>query len=258
MQELDLFDCNCMLGRAVCDKGWTFDTAEDLLKSMKYHFINKALVYSSAAKFNAPVTGNEELGAMVNGHDNLYKSWVVLPDYVKEFYSAEDLHKKLAENKVSSVRLCPRKHSFELSGWCCGRLYEIFDKMHIPVFIDLDLAHWSDPAPWDKIHDICIKYPGMPVILTRIGCGYNRNLFALLKKCPNLYFEISYFAANRGLEEVCEEFGAERMLFGTDSPIHAPSSPIGLLYYSSIPFSDKQKIASGNLEYLLGRVNYGI
>jgi len=126
----------------------------------------------------------------------------------------------------------------------------------MPVFIDMEIGHWSEPIPWNDIADLCDLYPNVPIIVTRLGCGDNRYLFPLMKRCRNLYFEISYYAAHLGLEGIAKRFGAKRMLFGTDAPVHAPACPIGMLYYSGLTEEEKADVAGGNLERLIGEIRY--
>lgn len=256
-QELKLFDSNCMLGRSIGSQGGSLDNLAMLRSYMSRYHISKVLVYSSIAKYYSPKEGNALLVEETKGQPDIYQMWVALPNHTGEFWEPEELRKRICAERIGAIRLCPKKHGYSTTDWCCGELLQVLNELQIPVFLDYEVQHWSDPLPWDEFYRLCRTYPKIPFVLTRIGCGSNRNLFALLEKCENLYFEISYFAANRWLEAVTKRFGASRMLFGTCAPIYSPGCPIGLLYYSAISDEDKQKIAGENLERLIGGINYG-
>ncbi len=257
MQELEFFDSNCMLGRSREDMGVSFDNVDELKSHMERYFISSSLVYHSVAKHYNQLEGNDLLLEETKGQNNLYNAIVVLPHHTGEALEPTALRKYINTNKISAVRLCPKLHDFVIHPWATNQLFTLLDNMHVPVFLDYDVEHWSDPLPWNDIYEICSTYPNIPFVMTRLGCAANRTLFPLMDKCKNLHFEISYYAAHRGLENVAEKYGVGRMLFGTAAPIYAPSCPISMLYYSALSFEDKQRIASGNLKALIGGINYG-
>jgi len=254
--ELTLFDCNCMLGRNIYDRGESFDDVVMLRTHMDRYRIKKTLVYSAFAKLNWPMQGNTDLQEAVYGEPDIYTQWIVLPDYTDEFPCAGDLRKMLHENKVSAVRMCPVKHAYSMEDWCCGRILRVLNEMRIPVFLDYELLHFSGAPPYDEIYRLCLAYPQIPFVIVRAGFADNRRLFALLEQCPNLHFDTSYYESQGGIEAVAERFGAGRMLFGTGAPIFAPSCAIGILYYSDITDAEKRMIACENLENLINGIIY--
>lgn len=257
MKELDFFDSNCMLGRYKENEGVSFDNKELLYKSMKRYGIAKALVFSSFSKYENPIIGNGMLSEEIGREENLYQCWGVLPNATGEFVDPPVLKQQIINNRVSAVRMFPHLHDFSLSDWCCGELLKTLEEIKIPLLLDYGIQHWSDKYPWEDVHQLCRNYPELPVVLVRLGIAANRNLYPLLKIHDNLFFEISYYAANRGIECVVEKLGPSRMLFGTGAPVYSPACPIGMLYYSAISEQDKIRIAAGNLEMLIGRIEYG-
>ena len=253
-KKLELFDANCMLGIAPGDQGGSFDTIEDIRVYMDRYDISKTLVYSAMAKYYSPIEGDLAIQQQICDVRNVYSCWMALPSATGEFPAGDALRTLLRDHCVAAVRMAPVTHDYSLALWNCHPLFLLLEELQMPLFLDFDLGHWSDRLPWNDVHQICTTYPRLPVILCRVGCGYNRNLFKLMETCDNLYFETSYFAANRGLETVTRLFGAQRMLFGTDAPVHTPACPIGMLVYSDLLDEQKQAIAKGNLERLIGGV----
>lgn len=255
-QPLELFDANCMLGIAPGDQGSSFDTLNELEAYRSRFEVSQVLVYAAMAKYYSPLEGNAHLHNLIGSAKGIHACYVVLPSGTGEFPAGRQLEQLLTKNQVSAVRMCPKIHDYEISLWNCSDLYKVLEGLCMPLFLDFDLQHWSDPVPWDAIHALCSSFPELPVVLTRIGCGYNRNLFNLMERCENLHFEMSYFAANLGIETVVRRFGADRLLFGTDAPVHTPSCPIGMLVYSELSDIEKQMIASGTLENLIGGLKH--
>lgn len=257
MKEFKLFDSNCMIGAGPQNAGTSFKNSEELIKSMDYYGINKALVYSAFAKYNYPLGGNETLKQIItNADDRLCEAWVVLPGYTGEFPSGRNLQLLLQENNVKAARLCPKLFSLSLSSWAIDDLLRDLLDLGMPLFLDFEITHWSEKLPWQEIYDTAKRFPELKIILCRIGCGYNRILFPLMDKCQNILFETSYFDAHYGIEGVYERFGSGRMLFGSGSPTYNPSCPESCLYYSELPDDAKQDIFFNNLNKLISGVHY--
>jgi predicted TIM-barrel fold metal-dependent hydrolase len=92
--------------------------------------------------------------------------------------------------------------------------------------------------------------------LTNLHYNCARNLYPLLAKFENLYVETIGFKVYGGIEDVCEKFGAGRLLFGTGAPKYAGSGAVGMITYAGISDAEKRMIASGNLERILESILY--
>ncbi len=258
MNDLVLFDSNCMLGLHREDQGVSFEDIDQLLEHMERFSIQKSLLFHAHAKYYDHIMGNEMLLSDISGHENLYPAIIAIPNTAGEFMTPQELAKYISKHRISAVRLCPTLHGYELSDWMLEPILNVLNLMKVPLFLDFDFAHWSDPVKWPCIYDICNKYTQLPVVLVRTGCAANRNMFALMDKCSNFYIESSYYAVNRGFELMSERYSSKRMLFGTAAPIYAPACPIGMLHYSDLDFEQKQMVGSNNLEQLLGEIIYDI
>jgi predicted TIM-barrel fold metal-dependent hydrolase len=114
----------------------------------------------------------------------------------------------------------------------------------------LDLAQGS----WGDVERICRNYPRLSVVVTWVGYRQLRPLFALLRRCSNLYCDLSNLSTYLGIEEILDRFGSERLIFGTGLPTADPGGPIARLFYTNAPPSALHAIAHGNIERLLDRV----
>ena len=133
----------------------------------------------------------------------------------------------------------------------CGDLLAALSERQYIVLLNFGQTDWGD------IERICRTYPGISLVLTRIGYRQFRPLFALWKRCANLYCDLSGFTTYLGVEETLGHFGSERLLFGTGLPVCDPGGPIARLSYTDAPQADIEAMAHGNLERLLARVQLG-
>ena len=93
---------------------------------------------------------------------------------------------------------------------------------------------------------------GIPVVL--LGAHYMHIVddVAAAVRYPHLHLETSALAHYRAIETVVGSIGAERLLFGTGSPIRAAASPISAILAASIPDEAKRAILGGNAVRLFG------
>lgn len=77
-------------------------------------------------------------------------------------------------------------------------------------------------------------------------------MYPLAKAYENLYFDTSDFQETSGIEAFVNRFGSDKLLFGTNFPMDNMGGPMATLLGANIPLEDKEKIAYGNIERLLG------
>jgi len=57
-----------------------------------------------------------------------------------------------------------------------------------------------------------------------------------------------------GIRDFVRKYGADRLLFGTAFPDWNPGGPVLMLTQADITNKEREMIASGNIERILGRV----
>jgi len=241
------FDCNCMIGRTSVRDVRDFHSFERLKEEMEYFGISEALVYHSSAKEYSPSVGNLKLLEEIEGSPNIYPCWVVMPHHTHEFPKAGELIEEMKRHGVRAVKLFPSDGSlnFSLREWSAGELFSELEAHKIPTLIDL--AQTS----WDVIHDICDSHPNLPLIITNVNYRIDRYLYPLFAKFKNLYVELSGYVGHRYIEAICNNFGAERLLFGTRLPLFSAGPAIMLVTYARISPEAERLIAGDNLRRLL-------
>ncbi len=252
MNKLRFFDCNASFGRRKFILPGSFYSKEDLLKNMDYYNIKQALVSHAFARELDPTTGNKMLENEIKGENCFSPCWVVMPHHTNEFPSPENLIGPMKSADVKAVTMYPGtgNYFFSLSEWNCGKLYSFLEEHGIPLI--LPMSELDDQLI--TLHDILQAHPRIKIILTNVLYSIARSLYPLMKKFPGLYLETSGFKTQDGIHDVCDVFGASKLIFGSNMPISSGASAIYMVLYAGISLADKERIAYENLNELLGGV----
>ncbi|MGD8239207.1 MAG: amidohydrolase family protein [Armatimonadota bacterium] len=257
MPKVPLYDANCCVGRSSRQPAWEPTSVEELLAEMDRCGVEWAAVHHTMAKEHHPNIGNLALMNELAGQNRLVPCWVVLPGHTQEMppsvpewrYGPEVQHHRpvswMLGRGIRCVRMYPRLHGYSLTPAVCAEVFTELGHHRVPCFID------RDQITWPELDAICGEFSRIPVVLSNTGYRVTRDLYALLKKHRNLFMEISRYEIHDGIEGICEQFGARRLLFGTGYPQYALGCAITMLACAQISQHDKELIASGNLRRLL-------
>ncbi len=256
--DLNFFDANCYVGRYKAFRQGSFYTLAGLLEQMDYYGISEALVTHALAREHHPADGNEAIMAEVEGQPRIHPVWALLPSASKEQPAPAELIQQMVDLGVNAARIFYGSYKFPISEWCIGETLNILEAHQMPTFIDPD-PHTDTVKPdlfdWDAVDALCRNHPNLPVILSE-GRFYssNRILYQLFERHANLLIDLSGLWANRGIEFITREFGAQRLIFSTRMPLRDPSCTIAQVNYAEISDEDKKLIAGDNLRALMGGV----
>jgi len=245
---MKFFDSNCCLGKLSVPLPGYIESAKELTSIMEKAGVDEALICFTLAKEYSPTIGNQKLLEEIGEYQNLYPCWTILPHHTGEMPSANKLVKEMIAKHVFAARIFPKTHNWTLSEWSTGHLLTALEERRIPLFIDIEETDWS------QVYSLCSNHPALPVVLTRAPFRFSRQIYALLAETSNLYIDISFFQLHCGIEDICEKFGANRLLFGTAVPHFTPAPSVMAVKYSGISEENKEKIAGANLHHLLKSV----
>ena len=252
MEKLEFWDCELTFGRRAIMKPGSFYTLEELKENMAKYGIEKGFVYHSLAKEYNLKLGNQKLIDQIKEEPSLEPVWVIMPNYTGEFYSPEELLEKMKENNVKLLAMYPSKadNSFSPAEWSCGELYNQLEKNKIPLILS------KKGVEFDHLYAIGVNHPDLKIILTDYTYRIDRYLYPLLSKNKNLHLMSRCHKPHRGIEDICQRFGAERLIFGSGMPQLSGGSAITMLNYALISDKEKKMIAHENLEKMLEEVEY--
>lgn len=245
--KLDFFDCNCQIGRPGTPVMGGPVTAQEIIDRLKPMGIRRALVYSALSKELHPAEGNAAVLEEVKGTE-LAPCWSALPPATRELGTPDQLIKQMRANRVGALRLFPSTHSYNLSEWCMGTLYEALEADRVPILVEM--AQTS----FDQIASALAAFPKLRMVILRPAYRIDRMLYPLMERYEHLCVDTSNYVVSGGIEEVCRRFGSHRLLFGTAMPYYEPGAAVSSVTYAEIDDEDKQAIAGGNLDDLLAWV----
>jgi Predicted metal-dependent hydrolase of the TIM-barrel fold len=251
LDEIQFFDSNVMLGeQSTIIKGRIYRTV-DIINRLSECGIKEALVYHNCSVNNNPLLGNDLIIEEIKGFDSIYPVWALLPFTTMELGTPYEVREGLIKNKIKGVLLSPSTHGYVLSNWCLGDLLEMLESLRMPVFIELD-----KDISWNELHSILSSFPNLSIILRGAHYGSSRVLYRLLDRHSNLYVETWSYQLFFGIEEIVKNFGAGRMIFGSNAPVYTPGASLTPIISSEISLENKRKIAGDNLRKLLGGIKY--
>lgn len=244
------FDCNCYIGLPVNATLAGGVSADGLLAAMDRAGVERALVWHVAQHDQDPITGNELLADAVAGHDRLVGCWTLLPPQTGELGRPEDWFARAAGARVRAFRASPEANRYLLRGEVLGELLEAMIAAHLPLLLSL-----ARGVGWQQIYDLLREFPELAVVVCDHGSwGADRYLRPLIERYPNAYVEIGGYMLDGGIEALVGDYGSGRLLFGSGFPEAHHGGMMLALARAEISDADKQAVAAGNLERLLGKV----
>ncbi len=248
--ELTFFDANTFIGRPVQGIPIPAPTARDLLKEMDRNGIDRALVWHIAQHDYAPTVGNQMLAEQIAPHDRLVGCWTLLPTCLPEFPSPDELVSRMAGARVRALRVFAETHRYLLRREVFGVMFDLMIARRIPLVLSVDRGNG-----WPAIYDLLADLPELVCIVSDYGCwGADRWFRPLLERYEHVYIDLADYLLDGGIEALVGDYGASRLVFGSGFPVQYPGGMMLAIRHAQIDPADRQAIASGNLERLLGEV----
>jgi len=255
MLDLNLLDAHCYVGRFKHYNAGYFHTREDLLAEMDHFGIAEALVCDTLSRELDPRAGNPRVLDVCADEPRLHPAWSLAPPVQSLPYPPDELPQQMARAGVRTVWMFPGHLEYTLSEWSLRPILQALEQARVPLFIDPspNLANSGrDLTDWDAMVRLCLDHPQLPVVATEFRMYWpSREWLSALAAAPNLHIELSPFWSYGGIEFVCREFGADRLIFGTRLPVREAGGTIAQLQYAEVSDEDKLAIAGGNLRGLL-------
>lgn len=253
-KQIYYFDAVCYLGRHVHKQEGQPETAEEIISAMDHFGIHEALVIDVLSRETNPMAGNKRIIERTKDHPRLHPAWAGLMPQSKELPPPQELVNQMQESGVGALFLFYGQFDIRLTEWGIDSLLEVLEEYKVPVF--LCPINWRargmDTTDWSNVVRICKKFPRLPVIVTEERTYKSQRAgYAALDACPNLKFDISSWWLHHRIEFICKEWGAERLVWGSQLPERTPGVPIMQLNYSDISEEEISLIAGENLRKLL-------
>ena len=221
-------------------------TVADLVENGKKAGIDKFIVQSVATTKAQVRKINEFIAREVAEHgDTLIGLGTMHPesdDIAGDFEHLKSLGLK-------GVKLHPDIQGFKIDDYRCLKIYELCERDGLPILMHTGNYRYDFSNP-NRLIPILQIYTGLTVIGAHFG-GWSIWDEASKKLCdmPNLYVDcsssLSYIEPELSAE-IIRRYGVDRVLFGTDYPLHSPQKEMGILLSLGFSNDDYKKIFSEN------------
>ena len=266
---IDFFDVNHWLGgsenylaSSMYGTKEKKDGIDNIRERLNDNDIKKVILTSKLALSYDWNTGNDKLLAtgLSREIEGLYYGLVLNPD-AYFIYDFNKYLKNAFKDKVRLFRVFPKSQLFYLNDHYMKNIYRMFSETRFPVMVDLKQLDITGNKYFDidVLEHVLDENKDMPLILetTLKQCMFSRFYFPLLERFENLYLEASGLLLYDQIEHYVEKFGSKRLVFGTGYPNLPIDINTNRIIMADISESDKENIASGNLEKIIGGIEIG-
>lgn len=194
--------------------------------------------------------GNREAFSVVPKTSGL-RQWVVVNPLQAETYAqAENM---LKEPWCVGIKIHPEEHRYPIREHG-ARIFEFAARFRAVVLTHSGEANSmpADFVPWAD------SFPEVRLILAHIGCGWDGKISHQVRAVQasrrgNIFADTSSaMSVVSGLIEwAVREIGADRILFGTDTPLYFAAMQRARVEQAEIEPRDREKILSANARKLL-------
>ncbi len=259
MSDLRFFDANCLVGRISRPGPGTLHSPEDILGELRRHGVQEALIAAAQAA-ERDTSANSKILDVVAQHPGTRPVWVMPQHTTIDIPDPDAFVAEILAAGVCGVRVAPSPyHGHLVAPWALGPAWSALASARMPVLLaSSDLGRYPDgPSTGfsaQNVYDMCQAFPDLPMVIVRTNFSAVRVLVPLLRECPNLHAEMSFFTAHRGYEFLAKTVGADRLLFGSGMPVGPPGPSVLGTTFAKIPQADRALIAGDNLRRLINGI----
>ena len=241
------FAVNGVIGKSAYAARVDFPEVQDLLAHMDYLGVDRMLVEATSAVEYSPILGNQKLLQTLAPYQERMKPvFVITP---ADFYETGtmDWLKKQAASGNRAFRICPAVSRFPLR-----QMERILAELApFQPLLMMDAGFASGELDFRDLEEMARKFSTINFLLTRQMWGGFGHIMDLMWRLPNIYLDISWLHMRDTIEMLRDEFGIQRLVFGLGFKSHYGAA-IGALGHARLSAQEKEAVAHGNLERLLG------
>ncbi len=235
--------------------------ADEVLEQARKANTELTIISSLLALFprihNDAFTGNQEIFRVVTENSRLLQWVIVDPRDPRTYDQAAEM---LQHPKCVGIKIHPEEHGYPIAEH--GRVLFEFAARHRAIVITHSGEQKSLPEDFVPFAD---RFPEVTLILAHLGCGWDgdpsHQVRAIQKgKRDNIYVDTSSAQSITPnlIEWAVQEIGADRILYGTDSPLYFAPMQRARIDHAGISDREKRLILRDNAVSLLnahGKLN---
>ncbi len=192
--------------------------------------------------------GNEIVAKTVKKYPDRFIGYgVINPNRLLDIDA--ELRRCFDELGMKAIKLHPATHQFPIEGSAFTKVFEFAASKRIPI-----LSHeWGSPR---FLGQLSSNYPEISFIMAHMGFWDGRSDFAygdVMNSHSNIYVDLAYSnVMYEALERLVTIVGPEKIVFGSDFPLHDLGYHVGRVASSKLSNQHKQMILGLNMLRILG------
>ncbi len=156
---------------------------------------------------------------------------------------------------LKGVKLHPDIQNFKIDDYRCLKIYELCEQEGLPILMHTGDYRYDNSNP-NRLLPVLKIYTGLTVIGAHFG-GWSiwQEASEKLAGLPNLYVDCSStmgFVDKETTLKALKNYGADRVLFGTDYPMWDPDEELRKFLDLGLSEEENRKILSENAKKLFG------
>lgn len=215
---------------------------ENLLRIMKDHSVEKALSLSARGIFHDYAQGNDETLAASREHGEIIPVATV---HLGAYFGVREEIAKRVKQGFKAFRLFPEYQGYPLEYAPLQKMLTQINKFETVLMLPAKAGITSVAKVTQGFE--------RPIIMTSSSIQKLNLAEALvvMEDNPNIHLDASLLGVG-GISIVAEEAGAERIVYGSNSPLSYISSSLMAVEHAKITDQAKRLILRENIQKLLG------
>ncbi len=229
---------------------YTVGTAENVKRVLEKGKISGCLIHSTATKRAQVESVNDYIASVAKDNPRLVGFGSMHADYEK----TDEEVSRIKALSLKGIKLHTDFQGFAIDDERAMKIYAAAEREHLPVLFHVGdkKSNLSHPV---RLCRIIEKFPELKVIAAHLG-GYSvwDEAKSLIGHKGNVYLDASSaleFMPAEAAREIILRHGTDRVLFGSDFPMHDPENTVSLLLKLGLGDEDYEKIFYKNAEGLL-------
>ncbi len=219
--------------------------AASMVEEMDRVGISQAWISSHGSLASDYVRGNDDAVRAAREFPGRFLVYATPnPNYGSEV--EEELNRLIEEPEVRMIKLHPAVHEYPVDGPAYEPVWRAARAQRLPVLVHVwKGCRFCDPM---RFAHVAARHERVVFLLAHCGGpdGVDDSVH-IAKDQENVLLDFAGSQAAYGLiERLVREVGAEKMVFGSDTPFLSPAGQLGRVLYAEISDDDKQRILAGN------------
>jgi uncharacterized protein len=226
-------------------------TEDDLLREMDAYRVDRAVVCPvdrCIAVDNRD--GNDYILQAVRRHPDRFYAFATANPWYGERAVAE-LRRAVHEG-ARGIKLHPTLQGFLLCDELVYPIVELAQELDVPIFFHTGTPAFAQPT---QLSELAMRFPGVKFIMGHMGStDFKLEAVDAGVLSTNIYLDTSWILPKL-VEKAVAAVGADRVLFGSDSPLSTLRIEMGLRQAAQLSSEDRAKVMGGTMLRLLGETN---